>query len=124
MIKVSKELCRSYKGSYHVFYVDHFYTSADKVKKMKTMDLYVNGTVMSNRIPEQLRMIKCSREFKEMERGDHKIYVCLYKTDDGENSKIGLVCWKDKDIVCCLTNSVNTENTAMNRTLLSSFTRL
>lgn len=57
---------------------------------------------MSNKIPEQFQISKRSREFKEIERGDHKMNVCEYKTDHGKKAKMGLKCWKDKDIVYCL----------------------
>jgi hypothetical protein len=79
------------------------------MKELEKMDLYVTGTVMSNRIPEGLRISKRSREFKDMERGDHKHHVYEYNNHKGESSKMGLLCWKDKDIVYCLTNATNTE---------------
>ena len=94
-----------------MIYIDHFYTSVDLVKELEKMDLNVIGTMMSNRIPEQLRITEHSRKFKEMERGDHKIHAYEYKTDQGENSKTGLMCWKDKDIAYCLTNATNTAPT-------------
>jgi hypothetical protein len=108
-VKVCKELCRAYKGSHRVVYVDRFYTSLELVKELEMMNLYVTGTVMSNRIPVQLRIAKNSRQFKDMERGDHKFHVYEYKAHSGEYSKCGLICWKDKDIVYCLTNASNTE---------------
>jgi len=92
--------------------VDWFYTSPDLVKELEKMQLYISGTLMSNRIPEQFRISKRSREFKEMERGDHKMHVCEYKTDHGKKSKMGLICWKDKDIVYCLTNASDTSPTS------------
>jgi hypothetical protein len=69
------------------------------VKEMKKMELHVTGTMMSNRIPQQIRIAKSSRCFRKMERGDHKMHLCEYQADGGNNSKMGLVCWKDKDIV-------------------------
>jgi hypothetical protein len=110
-VKVCKELLNPYKGSHRVVYVDRFYTSIELVKELEKMNLYVTGTVMSNRIPADVRITKRSREFQAMERGDHKMHVYEYKKDDGEKSKVGLVCWKDKDIVYCLTNATNTEPT-------------
>ena len=110
-IKVCKELCRPYKESHHVINDGHFHTSVDLVKELKEMDLYMTGTMMSNRTSKQLRTTKQSREFKEVERGDHKIYVCKNKTNHGENFKMGLMCWKDRDIVYCLTNATNTAPT-------------
>jgi hypothetical protein len=46
-----------------------------------------------------------------MDRGDHKRHVYEYKTDRGEESKMGLICWKDRDIVYCLTNAWDTDPT-------------
>ena len=112
MIKeVCKELCRPYKGAHHVIHVDHFNISVDLVKVLEKMDLYMTGTMMSNRIPEPFIITKCCRELKEIKREDHKIHVCEYKTDHGENSKTGLACWKDKVIVYCLTNATKTAPT-------------
>jgi len=95
-VKVCKELCRPYKGTHRVVYVDRFYTSLELIKVLERMNLYVTGTVMSNSIPVQLRIAKTSRQFKDMERGDHKYHVYEYKGHNGEDSKCGLICWKDK----------------------------
>jgi DNA polymerase III epsilon subunit-like protein len=110
-VKVCKELCMPFKGSHRVVYVDRFYTSIQLIEELEKMNLYVTGTVMGNRIPEQLRITKRSKEFREMERGDHKMHLYEYETVRGEKSKMGLVCWKDKDIVYCLTNATNTAPT-------------
>ena len=110
-VKVCMELCKPYKGSHRVVYVDRFYTSLELIKALEKMNLYVTGTVMSNRIPVNVRITKRSSEFKDMERGDHKMHTYEYEKDDGAKSKCGLVCWKDKDIVYCLTNAINTEPT-------------
>jgi DNA polymerase III epsilon subunit-like protein len=110
-VKVCMELCRPYKGSHRVVYVDRFYTSIELLKELEKIDLYVTGTVMSNRIPDRLRITKRCNEFKEMQRGDHKMHVLEYKTHRQKDSKMGLVCWKDKDIVYCLTNATSTAPT-------------
>lgn len=34
-----------------------------------------------------------------------------YKDEDGDDSFAGLVCWRDRDIVYCLTNDTNTRTT-------------
>jgi len=107
-VKVCKELCKPYEGSHRVIFVDRFYTSIELLKELETMQLYVTGTVMRNRIPSQLRINNNSREFREMERGDYKKHVYEYKNDRGGDSKIGLVCWKDKDTVYCMTNATST----------------
>jgi hypothetical protein len=50
-VKVCKEVCSPYKGSHRVVYVDRFYTSVHLVKELEEIELYVTGTMMSNRIP-------------------------------------------------------------------------
>jgi hypothetical protein len=49
-----------YKGSHRVVYVYRFYTSVELIKELEKMKLYMTGTVMSNRIPDRLRITKCS----------------------------------------------------------------
>ena len=110
-VKVCKELCKPYKGSHRVVYVDRFYTSIELIQELEKLNLYVTGTVMRNRLPAQFRMNKRSNEFRQMQRGDHKMHLFEYETVHGEKSKMGLVCWKDKDIVYCLTNATNTAPT-------------
>jgi hypothetical protein len=99
LIKISKRqsksvrrLCRPYEGSHHVICY-RFYTSIDLMKELQRnkMNLYVTGTMMSNRIPQELRITKCYREFKEMERTNHTMHECQYKTDHGHDSEMGLV---------------------------------
>ena len=64
-------------------------------------------TIMKNRIPKELTITKTSKLFKEMSRGDFKRHCYTYK--DGEDEKeVGLVCWKDRDIVYCLSNETDT----------------
>ena len=111
-IKVCKELLNAYKGSHRVVYVDRFYTSIKLVKELEKMHLHVTGTMMSNRVPVSVRIVKRSQEFKDMQRGDHKMHLYEYTNSDGRESKMGLVCWKDKDIVYCLTNACGTAPTS------------
>jgi Transposase IS4 len=48
-----------------------------------------------------------------MERGYFKSNVYKYKDADGNDKKYVLVCWKDKDIVYCLTSSIGTDATGV-----------
>ena len=78
---------------------------------MDKMQLYVTGTVMSNRIPAPLRIKKNSKEFKSMNRGDFKNHVYKYNMEDGTEKNYGLVEWKDSDTVYCLSSAHNNIST-------------
>ena len=71
------------------------------------MDLYVTGTVMKNRISRELTIAKSSKAFKEMDRGDFKKHLFVYRVGN-EAHEAGLVCWKDRDVVYCITNETET----------------
>ena len=45
----------------------------------------------SNRVPASLRIAKRSQEFKDMERGDHKMHLYEYTNSDGHKSSISNV---------------------------------
>ena len=83
----------------------------DLLKAMDKMQLYVTGTVMSNRIPAPLRIKKNSKEFKSMNRGDFKNHVYKYNMEDGTEKNYGLVAWKDSDTVYCLSSAHNNIST-------------
>ena len=108
-VAIVKKLCEQYEGSHRTIYVDHFYTSIDLLKELDKMKLYVTGTCMKNRIPKELVITKSSRAFKEMPRGTHVSHKYTYLMDDGELKEYGLVCWKDRDMVYCLSNCSSTE---------------
>jgi hypothetical protein len=46
-----------------------------KSKALDGMSLYVTGTVMKNRVPRKLTIIKSSKEFKNITHGDYKKHV-------------------------------------------------
>ena len=108
-VSVVKQLVADFSGSHRTIYVDRFYTSVDLIKELHEMDLYVTGTCMWNRIPKEVKIPKSSTEFKKMERGKHVANVFLYKTASGKVGKAGLVCWKDKDMVYCISNKTTTK---------------
>jgi DNA polymerase III epsilon subunit-like protein len=108
-VQVVRQLCQDYKDTYRCVFVDRFYTSIDLLKELDKLGLYVTGTCMRNRLSKEVVIKKQSREYKEMQRGDYKKHVYTYKNDNGEEVKYGLVCWKDRDIVYCLTNSIATD---------------
>jgi Transposase IS4/Exonuclease len=109
-VQVVKNLCTPYAGSHRTVFVDRFYTSIQLMKELDKMNLYVVGTVMRNRIPNELTIAKNSPTFKSMGRGDCTTHTYTYKDDNNTVRKYGLVCWKDRDMVYCLTNSFSTDN--------------
>ena len=110
-VQVVKSLCQPFANTHRTVYVDRFYTSVDLLKELRKMNLYVTGTVMKNRLPADIRIAKISQEFKGMERGDFKRHHFKYKNELGQDCYAGLVCWRDRDIVYCLTNDTNTMST-------------
>jgi Transposase IS4 len=110
-VAVVKQLCLPFECSHRATFVKLFYTLIDLLKELDTMDLYVTSTVMRNRLPKETTIAKASREFKNMERGDHFMHKFSYELEDGTVKSYGLVCWKDRDIVYCMTNSFNTTET-------------
>ena len=78
------------------------------MKELHDMNLYVTGTCMTNRIPKAVSIPKSSDKFKRMERGRHMANMLWYVTKGGKSGNAGIVCWKDKDIVYCLSNEITT----------------
>jgi Transposase IS4 len=109
-VQVVKNLCTPYAGSHCTVFVDQFYTSIQLMQELDKMNLYVVGTVMRNRIPNEQTIAKNSPIFKSMGRGDSTTHCYTYKDDNNTVRKYGLVCWKDRDMVYCLTNSIATDN--------------
>jgi hypothetical protein len=116
-VQVVQQLCEPFKGSYRTIYVDRFYTSVELMKELYEMKLFLTGTVVTNRIPRALTIAKSSPQFKEMNRGDSKHHLYHYRDKSGKKCTAGLVCWKDRNMVYCLTNdsSTSTEDECMRR---------
>jgi hypothetical protein len=107
-VQVVQKLCEPFRGSYRTLYVDRFYSSVDLVKELEDMQLYTTGTILSNRIPRDMLIAKNSRQFKAMNRGDAVAHVLNYRTAKGEKKQAGLVAWKDRNMVYCVTNDTST----------------
>jgi len=107
-VQVVQKLCENYRGSFRTVYVDRFYTSVDLLKQLEDMNLYVTGTMLSNRIPQSIHRAKSSKAFKTMRRGEFIKHSFNYKTLKGERKRAGLVQWKDRAPVICLTNDTST----------------
>ena len=108
-VKIVKNLSEKYAGSFRTVYVDRFYTSIDLLKQMDRMKLFVTGTCMKNRLPKELIVAKSSREFKQIDRGQHMRHKYTYVKEDGTITNYGLVCWKDRDMVYCLSSCCPTD---------------
>ena len=64
------------------------------------------GAVLATRVPQSIRLTKTSAQYKGMKRGDAVKYRLRY--DVGNNQCMaGLVAWRDRNIVSCLSNDSN-----------------
>ena len=108
-VQIVKQLCKHFEGSHRTVYVDRFHTSINLMKELQLMNLYVTGTLMRNRIPSELTIGKTTKKFKEMQQGDYVSHRFSYIS--GAEKMAGLVCWKDRDIVYCLSNECDTKET-------------
>ena len=107
-VSVVKQLVADFEGTHRTVYVDRFYTSIDLIKELHDMNLYVTGTCMNNRIPKAVNVPQSSDKFKQMERGSHTANMLRYVTKSKRIGKAGIVCWKDKKMVYCLSNETTT----------------
>jgi hypothetical protein len=107
-VQVVQQLVEPFRGSFRTVYVDRFYTSIDLMKELHEMQLFVTGTVVSNRVPKTVTIAKSSKQFKEMQRGDVVKHVFNYRDKQGKQQKAGLVLWKDRNIVYSMTNDTTT----------------
>ena len=105
-VAIVKRLCKHLAGSHQTVYVDCFYTSLELMKELHDIDIYVTGTLMKNRIPRDLTIAKSTKVFKDMNRGDVRQHLYQYRSR-GKTYKAGLVCWKDPDIVYCISNETD-----------------
>jgi hypothetical protein len=79
----------------------------DLLKSLAEKNLYLTGTMLANRIPQGIRVAKASTIFKRMKRGDALKCKLRFRTASGMGSEAGLVCWRDRNMVYCLSNDSN-----------------
>ena len=106
-VQVVNRLIEPFVGSHRTIYVDRFYTSLDLVKSLAEKNLYITGTMLANRIPQAIRIAKSSATFKKMKRGEALKCKLRFTTASGKVSEAGLVCWRDRNMVYCLSNDSN-----------------
>lgn len=106
-VQIVERLVEPFVGTFRTIYVDRFYTSLDLLKMLEEKDLFITGTMLANRIPQNLRIPKTSATFKSMKRGDSVKCRVSFKTKSGGTSYAGLVCWRDRNMVYCLSNDTN-----------------
>jgi hypothetical protein len=106
-VQVVNCLVKPFIGTHRTIYVDCFYTSLDLLKSLAEKQLYKTGTMLANRIPQAIRLAKTSQTFKQMNRGDALKCRVQFRTQSGEKSHAGLVCWRDRNMVYCLSNDSN-----------------
>jgi hypothetical protein len=63
--------------------------------------------MLANQIPQGIRVAKTSQTFKQMKRGDALKCRVRFRTKGGQESQAGLVCWRDWNMVYCLSNDSN-----------------
>ena len=109
-MQIVKKLCEPHCGSHRCVCIDRFHTSIDLMHELDKMHLHVTGTCMKNRLPNELRVNKSQKEYKDMNRGDYKSHlhehVMVKETGEQVEKNHRLVCWKDKDVFYSLTNCV------------------
>ena len=106
-VQIVNRLVEPFVGSHRTIYVDRFYTSLDLLKSLAEKNLYVTGTMLANRIPMGIRIAKTSAQFKQMSRGDAVKCKIRFRMAGGQASEAGLVCWRDRNMVYCLSNDSN-----------------
>lgn len=106
-VQIVNKLVEPFVGSHRTIYVDRFYTSLDLLISLAERDLYITGTMLANRIPPGIRIAKTAAKYKRMKRGDAVKCKVVFTKADGQKSEAGLVCWRDRNIVYCLSNDSN-----------------
>jgi hypothetical protein len=106
-VQIVNKLVQPFAGSHRTIYVDRFYTSLELLISLAEKNLYLTGTMLANRIPQGIRIAKGSTKYKQMKRGDAVKCKVVFTKSDGQHSEAGLVCWKDRNIVYCLSNDSN-----------------
>jgi Transposase IS4 len=100
-VQVVNCLVKPFVGTHRTIYIDCFYTSLDLLKSL----------ALANRIPQGIRHVaRTSQTFKQMKRGDALKCRVWFRTKSGQESQAGLVCWRDWNMVSCLSkDSINFE---------------
>ena len=106
-VQIVNKLVAPFVGTHRTIYIDRFYTSTELLISLAEKDLYVTGTVLANRIPLNIRIPKASQRFRSMKRGDAVRSKFIFYKADGTESSVGLVGWKDRNMVYCLSNDTN-----------------
>jgi hypothetical protein len=106
-VQVVNRLVEPFIGTHRTIYVDRFYTSLDLLKSLAEKNLYITGTMLANRTPLGIRIAKSSTTFKQMKRGEALKCRVRFRTASGNESEAGLVCWRDRNMVYCLSNDSN-----------------
>jgi hypothetical protein len=105
-VQVVERLVEPFVGTHRTINVDRFYTSLELLKSLTERRLYITGTMLATRVPQSIRLTKTSAQYKGMKRGDAVKYRLRY--DVGNNQCMaGLVAWRDRNIVYCLSNDSN-----------------
>jgi hypothetical protein len=71
--------------------------------------LYMTRTMLANRIPQAIRIAKTSPAFRQMTRGYAIKCKVRYRSKEGKTEEAGLVWWRDRNMVYCLSNDSNNQ---------------
>ena len=62
---------------------------------------------MANRLPASIKVDKKSATYRAMKRGDSIRSKFIFRKEDGTVAEAGLVGWRDRNMVYCLSNNAN-----------------
>jgi Transposase IS4 len=102
MVQIVKHLCLPYVGPQRTVSVDCFYTSINLMKELDKLELHAFGMAMRTCVPKELTIAKNSTIFTNMSQGDYTNHTNKYEDNFSTVPTYGLVCWKDRDMIYCL----------------------
>ena len=106
-VQIVGRLVEPFVGTHRTIYVDRFYTSLDLLISLANKNLYITGTMMANRLPAGIKVDKKSATYRAMKRGDSIRSKFIFRKEDGTVAEAGLVGWRDRNMVYCLSNDAN-----------------
>jgi len=96
------ELVKEFWNTWQTIQIDCGYGAIELLKQCWERGLFVNGTIMGNRVPTIVRMT--AESVKNKSHGYTQNHTYVWQDSRGTLQKVGLCCWKDKKPVLILTN--------------------
>lgn len=94
-------LCSDIEGKNHKIFIDNLFTSLDTISFLKSRNIYVVGTIRSNRIAGASEKLVCEKDLKKRGRGSCSV------TTSSDN--ISVLRWVDNNIVHMISSFVGKE---------------